>query len=65
MAQINPHINFNGNAEEAYKTTAVIMNSPIYAALPQIEKDRIAKNMEFYMKSLNPEKAQVEEAVES
>ena len=56
---------YNGNAEEAYKTTAVIMNSPIYAALPQIEKDRIAKNMEFYMKSLNPEKAQVEEAVES
>jgi glycosyltransferase involved in cell wall biosynthesis len=56
---------YNGNAEEAYKTTAVIMNSPIYAALPQNEKDRIAKNMEFYSKSLTPQPAEVAEPVES
>ena len=56
---------YNGNAKEAYNTTAVIMNSPIFNALPQMERDRIAKNMEFYSKSLTPEPQNVEEAVES
>ena len=46
---------YNGNAQEAYKTTEIIINSPIFGTLPPMEKDRVMKNMEFYTKALNPE----------
>jgi len=46
---------YNGNAQEAYKTTEIIINSPVFGTLPQMEKDRVMKNMEFYTKALNPE----------
>jgi glycosyltransferase involved in cell wall biosynthesis len=57
---------YNGNAQEAYKTTELIINSPVFQNLPQMEKDRVIKNMEFYSKALNPEiQEEKEEAVEA
>ena len=55
---------YNGNAQEAYKTTEIIINSPVFGTLPQMEKDRVMKNMEFYTKSLNPEDGVNEEVKE-
>jgi len=52
---------YNGNPEEAYKTTEVIIKSPVFEALPQMEKDRINKNLEFYRNAIeakNKEKNQ-------
>lgn len=43
---------YNGNNEEAAKVANVIINSPSFATLPQIEKDRIIKNMDFYTKAM-------------
>jgi len=56
---------YNGNPQEAYKTTEVIINSPVFQNLPQIEKDRITKNIEFYSKAINPESEVKEEAAEA
>lgn len=53
---------YNGNPVEAYKTTDIIIKSPIFDTLPQQEKDRILKNMEFYSKSINPDN-QIEEKI--
>ena len=44
---------YNGNPEEAYKTTEAIMRSPSFANLNQGEKDRIQKNMDFYKKAID------------
>jgi hypothetical protein len=54
---------YNGNAQEAYKTTELIINSPVFQNLPQMEKDRVIKNMEFYSKALNPEIQEEKEEV--
>lgn len=55
---------YNGNAEEAYKITNIIINSPSFNGIPQIDKDRINKNLEFYKKALNPESDKTEEKEE-
>lgn len=47
---------YNGNVEEALKTTTLIINSPIFEKIPQGEKDRINKNLEFYQKALEKSK---------
>lgn len=54
---------YNGNAEEAYKTTEIIIKSPIFNTLPPQEKDRISKNMEFYSQGINSEDKKIEESV--
>jgi glycosyltransferase involved in cell wall biosynthesis len=54
---------YNGNAEEAYKTTEIIIKSPIFNTLPPQEKDRISKNMEFYSQGLISENNKIEESV--
>ena len=54
---------YNGNAEEAYKTTEIIIKSPIFNTLPPNEKDRITKNMEFYSQGLISEDKKIEESV--
>jgi len=56
---------YNGNAEEAAKTTQIIINSPIYQSLPGFEKERISKNMEYYTSSLTPQEQKIEEPIES
>ena len=56
---------YNGNAEEAAKTTQIIINSPIYRSLPVAEKERISKNMEYYTSSLTPQEQKIEEPIES
>jgi glycosyltransferase involved in cell wall biosynthesis len=53
---------YNGNAQEAYNTTEIIIKSSVFGTLPPMEKDRVMKNMEFYTKALNPE-AEVKEEV--
>jgi glycosyltransferase involved in cell wall biosynthesis len=55
---------YNGNAEEAYKITNIIINSTSFNGIPQIDKDRINKNLEFYKKALNPESDKTEEKEE-
>ena len=55
---------YNGNAEEAYKITNIIINSTSFNGIPQIDKDRINKNLEFYKKALNPEADKTEEKEE-
>ena len=44
---------YNGNAEEASKTTNIIINSPIFEKMPKSEQERILKNLDFYNKALN------------
>ena len=57
---------YNGNAQEAFRTTEIIINSPVFQNLPQMEKDRVMKNMEFYSKALNPQvQEEKEEVLES
>lgn len=46
---------YNGNAEEAYKTTNIIINSPVFKTISQGEQERVMKNMDFYTKALNPQ----------
>jgi glycosyltransferase involved in cell wall biosynthesis len=46
---------YNGNAQEAYNTTEIIIKSSVFNTLPPMEKDRVMKNMDFYTKALNPE----------
>jgi glycosyltransferase involved in cell wall biosynthesis len=53
---------YNGNAEEAYKTTEIIIKSPIFNTLPPQEKDRITKNMEFYSQGLISDDKKIEES---
>jgi hypothetical protein len=55
---------YNGNAEEAYKITSIIINSTSFNGIPQTDKDRINKNLEFYKKALNPESDKTEEKEE-
>lgn len=55
---------YNGNAEEAAKTTNIIMNSSVFPALPPHEKERIQKNMEYYTSAIPQEEAKQEEPVE-
>lgn len=49
---------YNGNPQEAHRTTKVIIDSPGFKTLPQADQDRILKNMEFYMKSMTPSENQ-------
>jgi len=44
---------YNGNAEEAHKTTTIIINSPIFEKISKGEQERILKNLNFYEKALN------------
>jgi glycosyltransferase involved in cell wall biosynthesis len=46
---------YNGNAEEAFRTTTIIMNSPVFESIPEVDRERIKKNIDFYKKSLNIE----------
>lgn len=43
---------YNGNPEEAYKTTKMVMDSPVFATIPEKDRERMEKNMEFYHKAL-------------
>ena len=52
---------YNGNSQEAYKIANIIINSPFFEKLAQIDQERINKNLEFYKKALNPEENQIEE----
>ena len=54
---------YNGNAQEAYNTTEIIIKSSVFGTLPPMEKDRVMKNMEFYTKALNPESEVKEEVI--
>jgi glycosyltransferase involved in cell wall biosynthesis len=54
----------NGNAEEAYKTTSIIINSPIFASINKSDQDRIMKNMDFYSKALQPNEETTEETIQ-
>jgi len=57
---------YNGNAEEAYKTTNIIINSRVFAGINKTDQERIMKNVEFYKKALEPkEEAQTEVVEES
>jgi len=38
---------YNGNPEEAYKTTKMVMDSPVFASIPEKDRERMEKNMEF------------------
>jgi glycosyltransferase involved in cell wall biosynthesis len=51
---------YNGNIEEALKTTTILINSPIFEKIPAGEQDRIRKNVEFYQKGMNKDKESVE-----
>jgi len=44
---------YNGNSEEAHKTTTILINSPIFEKIPKAEQDRIIKNLEFYNKAIS------------
>jgi len=44
---------YNGNAEEAHKTTTIIINSPLFERIPKGEQDRILKNLDFYKKAID------------
>jgi glycosyltransferase involved in cell wall biosynthesis len=43
---------YNGNHEEAYKTTKILIESQFFNNIPKIDQERIKKNMEFYEKSI-------------
>jgi glycosyltransferase involved in cell wall biosynthesis len=55
---------YNGNAEEAYKTTNIIINSSLFANINKADQERIMKNMEFYSKALEPKEETQTEVVE-
>ena len=44
---------YNGNAEEAHKTTSIIINSPVFQKITKGEQDRILKNLDFYKKAID------------
>lgn len=44
---------YNGNAEEAYKITSIIINSELFSKISNNDQERIRKNMEFYSKVEN------------
>lgn len=44
---------YNGNAEEAHKTTSILINSPVFEKIPESDRNRILKNLEFYSKAIN------------
>jgi|694.fasta_scaffold00022_239 glycosyltransferase involved in cell wall biosynthesis len=51
---------YNGNAEEAHKTTTILINSPVFGKIPKNEQDRIHKNIEFYNKAIGRESVEEE-----
>jgi hypothetical protein len=51
---------YNGNIEEALKTTTILINSPIFEKIPPAEQDRIRKNVEFYQKGMDKDKEPAE-----
>jgi glycosyltransferase involved in cell wall biosynthesis len=55
---------YNGNAEEAYKTTNIIINSSLFANINKADQERIMKNMDFYSKALDPKEETQTEVVE-
>ena len=60
---------YNGNHEEAYRVNKALIESEVYSQIPDNEKARIEKNMEFYDRAVNPqssenEKNNIEEKVE-
>jgi hypothetical protein len=55
---------YNGNAEEAYKTTSIIINSPIFANINKSDQERIMKNMDFYSKALEPKEEEQPEVID-
>jgi len=55
---------YNGNAEEAYKTTNIIINSSLFAGINKSDQERIMKNMDFYSKALEPNEEEQPEAIE-
>ena len=56
---------YNGNPEEAYKTTKMIMDSPVFATIPEKDRERMEKNMEFYHKALQEMEEKQKEAGKS
>jgi glycosyltransferase involved in cell wall biosynthesis len=52
---------YNGNAEEAYKTTSIIINSTIFSSINKPDQDRIMKNMDFYSKALQTKDETIQE----
>ncbi len=44
---------YNGNPEEALKTTNILINSPIFEKIFKGEQDRIKKNLDFYQKAID------------
>ena len=55
---------YNGNSEEAYRTTDIIINSKVFAGINKSDQDRIIKNMEFYKKALEPKEDVQEESAQ-
>lgn len=51
---------YNGNAEEAHKTTTIIINSPLFEKITKGEQERILKNLNFYEKAINKNKEEEE-----
>ena len=50
---------YNGNYEEAYKASSILINSPEFNNIPLADQERILKNHEFYNKAVNSEKEPV------
>ena len=55
---------YNGNPNEAYRTTTLIINSPYFDSIPEFEKERINKNLEFYKKAININESEEEKKEE-
>jgi glycosyltransferase involved in cell wall biosynthesis len=55
---------YNGNAEEAHKTTTIIINSPLFEKINKGEQERILKNLNFYEKAINKNQQEEEEPKE-
>jgi tetratricopeptide (TPR) repeat protein len=54
---------YNGNSEEAFKTTTILINSPVFGKISSGDKERILKNLSFYKKSIDQGKG-IEENTE-
>jgi len=50
---------YNGNPEEAYKIASLLIKAPHFSNIPQIDQDRIKKNLEFYEEAIKQKKEQV------
>ena len=49
---------YNGNPIEAHRTTKMLMESDVYSSIPEKDRERIEKNMEFYSKSIENNKTE-------